>query len=823
MQDQTDSKPLVLITGAAGDIGGSLTKTLEDAYKVVGLDLDCSSARSDCVEFDIGDADSVRQALETVGDKHGRHIAAVIHLAAYFDFTGEDSPLYEKVNIQGTRNLMRALQDFEVERFLYSGTMLVHEAKKPGERINEDTPIAPTWPYPQSKAKAEEIISEERGDIPITLFHLAGLYDDKTAVPTLSHQIARIYERDLKGRLFAGDRSAGQSMIHKDDMMDAFRRAVDRRAELPETGLILVGEAEGVAYQALQNQIGCLIHGEEEWATISLPKPAAKLGAWTQEKAEPVVPDAIDQGEKPFIRPFMVDMSEDHYALDISRAEDWLGWRPSHDIRDEMPKIIQSLRDDPLGWYEANGITPPDWLQAADEETDEPEAALEDYYARYRADHDRFRWAHMFNAALGLWLITSPAVMDYGGAAMMWSDALSGILLLVFGLLSTSWRMAPARWGAAAVGCWVLAAPLIFWTPSAAVYLNGTLAGALAIGFAAATRPSPGISRAAGATGPDIPPGWDFSPSGWFQRLPIIILALVGFFISRHMAAYQLGHIDGIWDPFFAGAAGDPKNGSEEITTSAVSEAWPVSDAGLGALTYMLEILTGVMGSNRRWRTMPWLVMLFGFMIVPLGVVSITFIIIQPIVIGTWCTVCLIAAAAMLIQIPYSFDELAATTQFLIRRKKKGRPLLRIFFVGDTDDGSEKERDDFHRNPWAMIKDMATGGVSLHWSLMLSLVIGVWLMFTRLSLGAEGGMANADHLIGSLVITTTVIATAETARPVRFLNAAFGVALFVTPFAYGVGGAQIAASLVCGAVLIGLSIPRGPIRNQYGELNKYLV
>ena len=65
------------------------------------------------------------------------------------------------------------------------------------------------------------------------------------------------------------------------------------------------------------------------------------------------------------------------------------------------------------------------------------------------------------------------------------------------------------------------------------------------------------------------------------------------------------------------------------MAASEVSEAWPVPDAGLGAMTYALEILTGLMGSTRRWRTMPWLVMLFGIMIVPLGVVSIFFIIIQ--------------------------------------------------------------------------------------------------------------------------------------------------------------------------------------------------
>src|SRR5690606_20755358 len=134
-------------------------------------------------------------------------------------------------------------------------------------------------------------------------------------------------------------------------------------------------------------------------------------------------------------------------------------------------------------------------------------------------------------------------------------------------------------------------------------------------------------------------------------------------------------------------------------------EAWPVPDAGVGALTYALEILTGLMGSTKRWRTMPWLVLLFGFMIVPLGAVSITFIIIQPILLDTWCTLCLVAAAAMLIQIPYSFDELVATCAFLYRRHQAGRPLLKILFSGDTDKEESEEakiervEDDFEQSP----------------------------------------------------------------------------------------------------------------------------
>ena len=221
---------------------------------------------------------------------------------------------------------------------------------------------------------------------------------------------------------------------------------------------------------------------------------------------------------------------------------------------------------------------------------------------------------------------------------------------------------------------------------------------------------------------------------------------------------------------------------------------------------------------------MPWLVVLFGIMIVPLGAVSITFIVIQPIVIGTWCTLCLIAAAAMLVQIPYSLDELVATGQFLWRRKQAGQGVIRIFFVGDTDDGpTEPVEDDFEQTPTRIVKEILTGGVGVPWNLALCLLIGAWLMLTRITLGSEAGMANADHLIGALVLTVTVTAFAEVARPLRFLNMAFGGALLITPFAYGAAWPATLASLICGAALIALSARRGPIANRYGGWSKVIV
>ena len=815
---KTDSgRPIVLITGAAGNIGTSLAGTLRDSYQIVGLDRPGLRADFPLIEADLGDDQSVEQAIAGFRDKFGDRIASVVHLAAYFDFTGEENPLYRSINVEGTRRLLCGLQQLQVDQFLYSGTMLVHAPGNPGQPIDEDQPIEPKWAYPKSKAAAEDVIRAEHGHIPYVLLHLAGLYDEETAVPTLSNQIARIYERELQGHLYSGSTGTGQSMVHRDDMLDAFKRVIDRRGDLPSGTVILIGEADAVGYDELQDLIGYQIHGADDWPTLRVPKPVAADGAWAQDKLEPLVPDALDQGERPFVKPFMVRMADDHYELDIGRARQLLEWRPKHQIRTELPKLVEALKRDPKGWYEKNGLTPPPVVTEAEDLGKDPEQVRADFESLLIEQHRQFRWAHFANIFLGLWLVFQPPLIGVEEDLLAASEVLLGLATVIFATLSLSWRLRWARWVTAGIGALVMAAPFLFWTANAAAYLSDTLVGGLIFAFAACSRPEVGPSPLAATSGGEVPPGWSYNPSSWSQRLPIILLAVIGLEVSRYLAAYQLGHVDGVWEPFFAGSPADPQNGTEEIITSHVSEAWPVSDAAVGGYTYALEILTGIVGTRARWRTMPWLVLLFGLMIAPLGVVSIFFIIIQPILIGTWSTLALIAAAAMLIQIPYSLDELLATAQFMRRRVNAGHHWLRVMLFGDTDAGIDDKQGEFSQGPASFIKDMWSGGVSLPWNLAAAAAIGLWLMFTRLTLGAGGDQANADHLIGALSLTVISLAAAEVARPLRYLLIPLGLGLGATSLAFSESTAQLAAGMVCAIGLIGLSLRRGPIRGRYSS------
>jgi hypothetical protein len=625
-------------------------------------------------------------------------------------------------------------------------------------------------------------------------------------------------------------------MVHLDDVAEAFRLTVDARQQLGEETTLLIGEPVSESYESLQNLIGRLLHGEA-WTTRRIPKPVAATGAWAQDVIEDVIPDVIDRGVEPFIKPFMVWLADDHYELDIARAASLLGWRPRHSLRGTLPKMIGQLKQSPAAWYRRNHIPVPLWLLDLAEQPAPETQLIAEFEAADRHQHGQTVWCHFVNAALGLWLVSCPFIFglaEHWGVAgelpapnqrglllsatwMTASDILSGLLITCFALVSLARRSGWARWATATLGGWLLFAPLVFWTPSAAAYANDTLVGALVILFAVGVPSPPGVSPVARLVGPDTPPGWDYSPSSWNQRIPIIALALVGLFVSRYLAAFQLGHIDAAWDPLFG-------DGTEAIITSAVSEAWPVADAGLGGAVYVLEIITGVIGDKRRWRTMPWLVLLFGAMIVPLGAVSIFFIIIQPIVIGTWCTLCLLAAVAMLLQIPYSFDEILATLQFLRDRRRQGKSLWHVMLHGDTiDGGSADYSDDFAAPPGAVLREMLSGGVSLPWTLVVSAAIGGGLMLTRLLFDTAGAAADNDHVVGSLVVTFAVMALAEVARPLRFINGLFGAWLLLAPLlldGYSMAGAVFAG--VAGLSLIGLSWPRGAVVSHYGAWDRYL-
>lgn len=343
-------RDVIIITGASGFIGSALLQRLGKDFDVVALDRPGGAPPPDAntVDVDITSDESVTRAIGIIRREYGDRVASVVHLAGYYDFSGEASPKYDAINVQGTARLLTALRSLTVEQFIFASTMLVHRPCDPGSYFNENSPLEPTWAYPRSKLAAEEAVRRERGDIPVVIARIAGVYDEIGHSPMLAHQIRRIYERDVESHLFPGHISHGQAAVHLADLVDFFDTAIRHRAKLPEELTVLVGESEPLNYDELQHLLGRLVHGED-WDTHQIPKPMAKVGAWLKEALP---------GEE-FIKPWMVEHAEDHYALDIRRAREIVGWAPRHQLREALPEIVGALKHDPTRWYRANKLGPP--------------------------------------------------------------------------------------------------------------------------------------------------------------------------------------------------------------------------------------------------------------------------------------------------------------------------------------------------------------------------------------------------------------------------------------------------------------------------------
>lgn len=177
-------------------------------------------------------------------------------------------------------------------------------------------------------------------------------------------------------------------------------------------------------------------------------------------------------------------------------------------------------------------------------------------------------------------------------------------------------------------------------------------------------------------------PPWDYNPSAWSQRIPIALLALVGFVISAYMALFEWGLISSVWDPVFG-------DSTERVLASDVAHRlhrwFGIPDAAMGAVAYLGDAVLGMAGSTRRWQYRPWMVILFGIDVIPLGAVSAILVLLQATIVGYWCFLCLVSAAISLILIYWAYDEVWSSLLYLRRvwrRTRSPRVLWNVFWGG---------------------------------------------------------------------------------------------------------------------------------------------
>lgn len=145
-----------LVTGGTGHIGNVLIKELlkkgekvkalvlpgEDLSPLAGLDVEF-------IEGNVLDYDSILPSMKDIDN--------VFHLAGIISIMPGEDPVVHDVNVNGTRNMVKAARSFGVKRFIYTSSIHAFKRVPLGIIIDEKIPIDPKSAiaaYDRSKAEA---------------------------------------------------------------------------------------------------------------------------------------------------------------------------------------------------------------------------------------------------------------------------------------------------------------------------------------------------------------------------------------------------------------------------------------------------------------------------------------------------------------------------------------------------------------------------------------------------------------------------------------------------------------------------------------------
>lgn len=171
----------VIVTGANGFLGSWVTRALvnegHDVYALVRPKSDISELNGVACKYLYGDVTDALSLLEAF-----KGMDAVFHLAGVIAYKRSQRGLMERVNVEGTRNVVEVCREHHIKRLVYlSSVVAVGAGYSPQEVLNEDSQYnvgALNLGYFETKHEAEMIVKKacDRGEIDAVILNPSTIY-----------------------------------------------------------------------------------------------------------------------------------------------------------------------------------------------------------------------------------------------------------------------------------------------------------------------------------------------------------------------------------------------------------------------------------------------------------------------------------------------------------------------------------------------------------------------------------------------------------------------------------------------------------------------
>jgi nucleoside-diphosphate-sugar epimerase len=264
-------------------------------------------------------AERVRElgAEPVMGDLDDLHVEdceIAFHSAAKVADFGDPAE-FERVNVQGTRNVVAACRAGGVRRLVHVGTEAALMAGQPLVNVDESAPLRPDSPvlYSSSKARAEEIVRGADLETVVVRPRFVWGRGDTTLLPALVEMV-----RSGRFRWIGGGRQL-TATTHLDNTVEGLWLAAQRA---PAGSVYFVTDGEPVVFREFLTAM--LATQGVEIPDKSVPPAVAGAAA---RAAESIWRALRRPGNPPLTR-FATWVSSQECTIDISRAERELGYRP---------------------------------------------------------------------------------------------------------------------------------------------------------------------------------------------------------------------------------------------------------------------------------------------------------------------------------------------------------------------------------------------------------------------------------------------------------------------------------------------------------------
>ncbi len=217
----------VLVTGVTGFIGSAVARALVQAgTEVRGLVRPGADVRAleglaiETVSGDLGDAASLRSALTGCRQLY--------HVAAHYALWARDPSIFYTVNVEGTKALMAAAREADIERIVYTSTIGTIGLPEGGGTGTEDTPVSPAQmagDYKRSKYLAEqEVLKLVTAGLPVVIVNPSAPVGVGDVKPTPTGQIIVDF---MKKRMVASLKT-GMNLVDVEDVAVGHLQAMAR-------------------------------------------------------------------------------------------------------------------------------------------------------------------------------------------------------------------------------------------------------------------------------------------------------------------------------------------------------------------------------------------------------------------------------------------------------------------------------------------------------------------------------------------------------------------------------------------------------------------